>query len=65
MAGEPSKKQEQVVVEQLTIELRRDQMTRLKVIRQAMEERAGRSYPMNEMFVAIIDGFLDGLDDGK
>ncbi len=42
-----------------TMMLRRDQIRRLKFLRQAMEDRLGRPYTMDELYRHIVDDFLD------
>ncbi len=42
-----------------TVKLRRDQIQRLKLLRQAMEEKLERPYPMDELYRHIVDDFLD------
>ena len=50
---------EDTVVE--NVRLPRALVTRLRLIQQAMEERLGRPFSMDEMYRHIIDEFLETL----
>lgn len=44
-----------------TIKLPHAQVTRLRVIRLAMEERLGRPFTMDELYQHIVDDFLNKM----
>jgi hypothetical protein len=60
-----SEKKEDRQLTSEAIKLRRDQWNRLRLLRQAMEEKLERKYTMSELFEHLVDDFLAPLDDKK